>query len=471
MKKQVVVLMNGFGIEQKRSYAIYDSFLMPNLDGCTKEFFFSTLESESYDAMNGYQFFSTGTDTVPSYLKLDNWLNEQIKFDPKMIEYKKKFDTITGNIHLFCVLSNKKTFNHIKEFLTYLNPLKQKKIYLHVILDFPFIDDYKKIGELLTKLNYELDDLATLKIVVGKNIIEDNPDRTSKDIVRLLYKKFGEQWRELTQKMDVLYKTKVAPNDVKAFCTDAHFELNDQDTILFFNYDLLKVNDFIEFVSNPNVFMNAGKEIHSLSFQSIFPCTNGVPSIYEKNISENSFAKSLEQLGKKALIVTEKEKVNETNFYLNGCENRVSPSLRYMSADTSTLERADVLNQILTNEDDVIVLNYFLGETNNTEEFKNKLRTLDQIFPIIKNICEEKDYTLWITSFYGVRKEMLTNKKEKVLVDFNGKVPLIFFDRNYLKNSYKLLKGNLYDFQLTMLYLMNPTPKAVSLIGKKGLFG
>ena len=45
MKKQVVVLMNGFGIEQKRSYAIYDSFLMPNLDGCTKEFFFSTLES------------------------------------------------------------------------------------------------------------------------------------------------------------------------------------------------------------------------------------------------------------------------------------------------------------------------------------------------------------------------------------------------------------------------------------------
>ena len=73
MKKQVVVLINGFGIEQKRSYAIYDSFLMPNLDHLTQECFFSTLKNNAYNDNVGYQYFSTGTDVVPSYLRLDNW--------------------------------------------------------------------------------------------------------------------------------------------------------------------------------------------------------------------------------------------------------------------------------------------------------------------------------------------------------------------------------------------------------------
>ena len=471
MKKQVVVLINGFGIEQKRSYAIYDSFLMPNLDHLTQECFFSTLKNNAYNDNVGYQYFSTGTDVVPSYLRLDNWLNEQIKVDPTMIEYQKKFNTIGGNIHLFCMVSNEKVYGHIKEFLNFLNPLNDKKIYLHAILDFPFVDDYARIGKILSRLNYDLDDKAILKVVLGKHILENKTEGSSKDLVRMLYKKFGEQWREIDKKMAVLEKTKISPKDVKPFCTDTNFELNDEDTILFFNYDQLKLNDFMNEVCNPNRFMNAGKEIHHLNFESLFPSMNGIPSIYQKNNFDKSFALNLETMQKKALIITEKEHVNSINFYLNGYENRVSPCIRYMTADTPTLLREDIVKQLLSNNEDIIMLNYFVDDTDKTEELKEKLRQVDTILPVLKQICEENQYSLWITSLYGMKKEMLSNTNEKVLVDFSEKVPLLFYDDNYLKKSNKLLKGNLYDFHLTLIKMIHPESNIISLISKKGMFG
>ena len=43
MKKTVLFLMNGFGIEQLNSYSIYNANLMPNLDSYTKKYLFSTV--------------------------------------------------------------------------------------------------------------------------------------------------------------------------------------------------------------------------------------------------------------------------------------------------------------------------------------------------------------------------------------------------------------------------------------------
>ena len=70
-----------------------------------------------------------------------------------------------------------------------------------------------------------------------------------------------------------------------------------------------------------------------------------------------------------------------------------------------------------------------------------------------------------------MKKEMLSNTNEKVLVDFSEKVPLLFYDDNYLKKSNKLLKGNLYDLHLTLIKMIHPESNIISLISKKGMFG
>ena len=49
MKKTVLFLMNGFGIEQLDSYSIYNAKLMPNLDSYTKNHLFAAISTPSYN--------------------------------------------------------------------------------------------------------------------------------------------------------------------------------------------------------------------------------------------------------------------------------------------------------------------------------------------------------------------------------------------------------------------------------------
>ena len=54
MKKNILLLINGFGVEQRDSYNIYKKELMPNLDRLTVEGLFSTLSSNYLDYKDGY---------------------------------------------------------------------------------------------------------------------------------------------------------------------------------------------------------------------------------------------------------------------------------------------------------------------------------------------------------------------------------------------------------------------------------
>ena len=55
MKKNILLLINGFGVEQRDSYNIYKKELMPNLDRLTVEGLFSTLSSNYLDYKDGYR--------------------------------------------------------------------------------------------------------------------------------------------------------------------------------------------------------------------------------------------------------------------------------------------------------------------------------------------------------------------------------------------------------------------------------
>ena len=72
MKKNILLLINGFGIEQKDSYDIYSAELMPNMDRLTKEGLFSSLSSTDLDYKSGYRSFSIGIKEPLSYSIVEN---------------------------------------------------------------------------------------------------------------------------------------------------------------------------------------------------------------------------------------------------------------------------------------------------------------------------------------------------------------------------------------------------------------
>ncbi len=72
MKKNILLLINGFGVEQRDSYNVYSETLMPNMDKLTKTCLFGSLNSGDYDYKTGFRRFSIGISEALTYSKVNN---------------------------------------------------------------------------------------------------------------------------------------------------------------------------------------------------------------------------------------------------------------------------------------------------------------------------------------------------------------------------------------------------------------
>ena len=55
MKKNILLLINGFGVERADSYNIYSGELMPNMDRLTKERVFVSIPNNYLDYVSAYR--------------------------------------------------------------------------------------------------------------------------------------------------------------------------------------------------------------------------------------------------------------------------------------------------------------------------------------------------------------------------------------------------------------------------------
>jgi len=133
MKKTVLYLMNGFGVENRNSYPVYNSNLMPNIDAYTKQYLFGAIETNAFDMGDGYRYFSTGSKYALTYPLLDQF-SENFDANPNLKNYLERIPG-NSNIHLFCFMENNKALEQLKSFLTYIRTKNQNTVFLHLILD------------------------------------------------------------------------------------------------------------------------------------------------------------------------------------------------------------------------------------------------------------------------------------------------------------------------------------------------
>ena len=135
MKKNILMLINGFGIEQTDSYDIYNSNLMPNLDNLTKTAIFSTIKNNFFDYKEAYRKFSMGIDDPLTYTLIDNNISnveyEQNELLAYIINELKKNES---NLHLFCYWESSKIVEQLIMYVKYIESKTKSKIFLHFIL-------------------------------------------------------------------------------------------------------------------------------------------------------------------------------------------------------------------------------------------------------------------------------------------------------------------------------------------------
>lgn len=440
MKKTVLFLMNGFGIEQANSYNIYNSKLMPNLDSYTQKYLFSSISANTYNLANGYRMFSTGSNIPLSYSLIHNYM-EKFNENPNMNFFVTNVNS-EAKIQLYLFLENEKSLEHLKYMLKFIRTKCNNKIFLHVVLTSVDVENYKVLERILSKINYDYRD-CRLSSIIGVNTLKSGKLDT---YMNLLKNQIGEKWIEVARKIQSLSSSKIAPCDVKEFYVNDGFKIDSNDVYFFMNYDQVNITALLE---------NINKLTSVVKYFSMFPMTGIKYPMFAYPVSSRSMVESLKKIDAKALILSDGFSIPYINFMANGFSNVVPENISYTRIDTEPLNKEKLDSIIRDSEYELIIINYQIDNSNNVAELKDKLSKLDLILKVVHDVCITNEISLFISSLYGMNKEIGVDNFTKAHIDFSAKVPVIVIDPVFKKENFRLDFGDIYNLAHTIYTNIN----------------
>ena len=144
MKKNILLLINGFGIEQKDSYDIYSAELMPNIDRLTKEGLFSSLSSTDLDYKSGYRSFSIGIKEPLSYSIVENSISTGDYKNTQIMRYlyTQLNEDNEKKLHIFCYWDNNRTIEQLLYFIKEMSLYIKSNIFRNWVII--WVKDFEK---------------------------------------------------------------------------------------------------------------------------------------------------------------------------------------------------------------------------------------------------------------------------------------------------------------------------------------
>lgn len=436
MRKTILMLINGFGIERKDSMEVFTPELMPNLDYMTKNYLFSSLQASAGDYNNGYRLFSMPGVNKKKEDQIDNMIYDKTLYNNEVLKSISTSIPEGKKLHVFYTLDTGYKFHQVKEILRIINANKDKKIYMHLIMTSSSINDYNDIIKTISKISFETSEYVKLGFIVGRNKIN------SDDALRTFYKEFGEHWNESTKKFDIFKKEIVNPEDAGIFYINKGFALEENDSVLFLNFQDVEMDRFYDdFTKMP------------LQKYSLFEFNKeGVQNILER---EEDSTTSIIDIAKKhninLLVLTDKTRLNDINFYLNGMQKILSKNVTYATLDISLFATKEKVIELISSPNyDGFILDFNIGNMSVVNNIKDTLSKIDSIIKPISDASLEKNYTFIISSTYGMYSQVLDGVVPKV-INFAGKVPCVYQSNEYTKSDYSLSGGDTYALALTFL--------------------
>lgn len=474
MKKTVLFLINGFGIESKKSYNIYSSELMPNLDDLTRRYMFASLSSDVGNLKDGYKLFSTGRKDAITYDFMEEKIEtKELINNPKILQLQEEVTKLGNNLHIFYGLENEASYFHLRDFLNeFKTKIPNTKIFLHVYMTQKEITSYKEINRIITRMTYEFNDNIQMSLVIGKNILGlSKNDPKLIDFVRILTKGFCESWNEVEKKLTIFYENGDLPINAKPFCIHGDFKINNNDTLFFFNYDNVNCSDFIKELDQTRLFSANGEKTNSINIYSLFPIVAERPiiALYDYPVSESCLSQKLKEINAKCLIATRNDSFQFINYYAQGFRNINSENVGFMDGTDEVMFNSTTLNTIInTYPYDLFIFNYFIDDFTDIENLKTKLSNIDKVLGDIYKNCTANNFTLMISSLYGMFRSMEIND-EKEKIDFSQQVPFIIADDMISKVKNTISYGNVYGVLNTAIKNINEASTCNSLLKKKGI--
>ena len=480
-KPFVVCMLNGMGIEDAKSYNIYNSEVMPTLDQFTSRYLFSTLASsgkgvglsEHASATRELGLLNIGAGTIvkQSIEIVNAKLESNTFFDnnalSSVVEHVKANNS---TMHLITLVGDKygdDSLIHLRRMVEYLNGIGLKSICMHLYLG-ANSNSLTKSFPKYTAMVHRIINLypnVKISIIAGIKYLKDSSGITiTKELYKVSAGGIGEHWINYNEAVDSNYKRKNLESNIVPFIVHDDALIKNTDGVFLFNYENDLGSVYTDLIVQPNKYMYTNNTGINIKVASLFPLQNQTSvSCFNYDPVKTSFYGSLNGSGVKHLLIAPKDDIPYINYYFNGCNNMqgaqvlaIEPTntgnydsdLSYMHQATTT----KLIEAINSNYYDLIIVDYNLASGNiNTENIKNSMISIDRCLVNIYNQVIGMNGTLYVTSCYGLNTVLYNHKDELVNVDFSKKVPFIIIDNDLSRDVYSVVPGNLSDISTTIL--------------------
>lgn len=489
-KPFVVCLMDGMGIEDAKSFEIYNADVMPTLDALTNRYLFSTLEtsgnkvglSEEASATKELGYLNIGAGKiVKQSIEILNEKIEQNQFfsNPSLKVVTDHVIANNSKLHLITLMGDKygtDSPSHLRKMVEYCNSLGIKKIYLHLYLG-ANNNSLSKTFPKYTSMIHRITNLypnVKISTVAGINHIKDSSGITvTKELYKITVGGIGEHWINYNDAVDSNYKRKNLEENIVPFLVAEDGLIEKTDGVFLFNYENDIGSVYTDLLIQPKKYMYTDIENINMKIASLFPLQNQTTiSCLNYEQVKTSFYGTLNQNAIKHLLIAEKNNIPYLNYYFNGCNKEQATQVLPIEMQETGNYDLDLANklQLTTNKAieainsdfyDLIIVDYQIVDGNksrNTENIKTALTNLDKNITQLYNLIIQKNGTLYLTSSYGINEALYNHKEELVNVNFSKKVPFVIVDNDLSKSVYSLQSGGISDLSTTIISTLEIQP-------------
>jgi len=473
MKKSIIFLINGLGIEKPGSYSIAIDESMPCLSRTKETSYFTSAVVNCLEYRGAYQDFFLG-DTYNyelQYLK-ENAINKSIVNNAVYQRLTQCIANPESKLHIFMEPTTDRVVDLINDLINILPLAPKQVVYLHLILPQQTTSDYQKLISVVNYTKYHMNSHISVGFVMGKEYLSNELSKEElAEMKKLLFFCSAERWSETEKKFLNLKENNIRPCVVPGFCTNNDCAIKNGDTIMFFNANKANYDSIIN-----SIYMNAVESFNTT--QVVLPMFSAVkldskyniPCFLETIPYNNSLANILERNDKKALIISSKENISYVNFLANGYNYVTNPRIQFMESNYDYFSNQDNINKLIDESDyNLYIFDYHMDVSKTINDLKNQLSLIDKVIGCLSEVCENK-HSLFITSLYGLKKEipLADYNTELVCINYEMQIPIFFFDYSYLQSKYALAPGYTNDILQTALKCICNDDRLNSLIKEKG---
>lgn len=482
-KPFVVCLMDGMGVEDAKSYNIYNSDVMPTLDTLTNRYLFSTLfssgkgvglsEDASVTRDLGYLNIGAGCIIKQSIEIVNSKVEANMFFNNESL--KVVTDHVINNksrLHLITLVGDRygeDSMSHLRKMVEYCMSIGIKDIFLHLYLGANNMSLSKTFPKYTANVHRILNLYPNVKIsiIAGINHLKDSSGITvTKELYKITVGGIGEHWINYNEAVESNYKRNNLEENIVPFIVSTDGLIRNTDGVFLFNYENDLGSVYSDLLIQPAKYMYTNNTEINIKVCSLFPLQNQTSiSCFNYEPVKTSFYGCLNNNGVKHLLIAEKDKIPYLNYYFNGCNNMQATQVigidkvengNYDENVSSTYQliTSKLIEAINTDFYDLIIVDYSIVDGNkprNTDNIKNSLVSLDKCLSQIYNQVINRNGILYLTSSYGINEALYNHKDELVNVNFSKKVPFVVVDNELSPSSYSLIGGNLSDISVTVL--------------------